>query len=393
MAACGACRSTLFGPFFRAEEASVTGLYFDKPTPTEPATVELEYCRSCGLIRQPPERMIQLNYERIVRGTSQQLPPYAGDILSSLGQFGIRSDDFILEVGANDGTFLKELRTQGYRNLLGVEPSGQLADTAKQSGFDIVDSYFDEKLAAGIRKQRGGARAVICRHTLEHVPDIAGFTKAIADVLAADGAALIEVPDADWLVTNLFAYEIWDEHISYFRPRSLAALLGNSGLLPVRLERMRIRDTRNLVSWSVPASASAAAPCPAEDEAGLAELEGFQARWDVFAERLRAIVLGSPRPVIAIGAAHNQLNFLNFTALADAVDMLVDDDAAKAGHFAPLGKSVPIRSTSDVLATVRQGTLLRTGFPYPGWEDRIERALGAYNVGSIKPYDLLQSRR
>jgi 2-polyprenyl-3-methyl-5-hydroxy-6-metoxy-1,4-benzoquinol methylase len=391
MAACGACRSALFGPFFRAEEASVTGLYFDKPTLSEPATVELEYCRSCGLIRQPPERMIRLNYERIVRGTSQQLPPYATDILSSLAQFGIRSDDFILEVGANDGTFLKELRTQGYRNLLGVEPSKQLADAAKQSGFDIRGSYFDEKLAADIHKQHGGARAVICRHTLEHVPDIAGFTKAIADVLAADGIALIEVPDADWLVTNLFAHEIWDEHISYFRPRSLAALLGNSGLKPVRIERMRLRDTRNLVCWSVPAAANAAAPCAAEDEAGLAELEGFQARWDAFAKRLRAVVLASPRPVIAIGAAHNQLNFLNFTALAGAVDMLIDDDAAKAGHFAPLAKAVPIRSTSDVLATMRQGTLLRTGFPYPAWEDRIERALGAYNIRSIKPYDLLRA--
>ena len=389
MAVCGACRNALFGPFFRAEEASVTGLYFDKPTPTEPATVELEYCRNCGLIRQPPERIIQLNYERIVRGTSQQLPPYAADILSSLAQFGVRNDDFILEIGANDGTFLKELRTQRYRNLLGVEPSAQLADTARQSGFDILGSYFDEKLAADIRRQHGGARAVICRHTLEHVPDIAGFTKAIADVLAADGVALIEVPDADWLVTHLFAYEIWDEHISYFRPRSLAALLGNSGLKAVRLERVRLRDTRNLVSWSVPASASAAAPCPAEDEAGLSELEGFQARWDGFAERLRAVVQASPKPVIAIGAAHNQLNFLNFTALAGAVDMLVDDDAAKAGRFAPLAKAVPIRSTSDVLASVRQGTLLRTGFPYPAWEDRIERALGAYNVRSIKPYDLV----
>jgi 2-polyprenyl-3-methyl-5-hydroxy-6-metoxy-1,4-benzoquinol methylase len=390
MAACGACQSARFGRFFRAEEASVTGLYFDKPTPTEPATVELEYCKSCGLIRQPPERMIQLNYERIVRGTSQQLPPYAPDILSGLAQFGVKSDDFILEVGANDGTFLQELQTQGYRNLLGVEPSKQLADTAKQSGFDILDAYFDERVAADIRKQFGGARAVICRHTLEHVPDIVGFTKAIGGVLSADGTALIEVPDADWLVTRLFAHEIWDEHISNFRPRSLAALLASSGLKPVRLERMRLRDTRNLVCWSVPVSANTAVLCPTDDEAGFEELENFQARWDAFSERLRTVVLASPGPVIAIGAAHNQLNFLNFTGLAGAVDALIDDDTAKAGRFAPLAKAVPIRSTSDVLATVRQGTLLRTGFPYPSWEDRIERALAAHHVRSIKPYDLLQ---
>ena len=51
----------------------------------------------------------------------------------------------------------------------------------------------------------------------------------------------------------------------------------------------------------------------------------------------------------------------------------------------------PSRSApnSDVLATVRRGTLLRTGFPYPAWEDRIERALAAHQVRSIKPYDFL----
>jgi 2-polyprenyl-3-methyl-5-hydroxy-6-metoxy-1,4-benzoquinol methylase len=392
MTVCGACSGALFGRFFRAQEASVTGLYFDRPTPTEPATIELEYCKSCGFIRQVPDRMIRLNYERIVRGTAQQLPPYAGDILSSLTRFAVKSDDLILEVGANDGTFLKELRAQGYRNLLGIEPSKQLADAARKSGFDIQDAYFDQKLAADIRKGRGGARAVICRHTLEHVPDIVEFTKAIAAVLAADGVAVIEVPDADWLVTNLFAHEIWDEHISYFRPRSLAALLGNCGLKPVRLERMRLRDTRNLVCWSVPAS-NATTPCAAEDEASFGAVEQFQTRWNSFAERLRSIVLASPQPVIAIGAAHPQLNFLNFAGLCAAVSTLVDDDEAKTGRFAPLAKAVPIRSTSEILATVRQGTLLRTGFPYPAWEDRIDGALAAYNVRSIKPYDILGSQR
>jgi len=391
MKVCGACSGALFGRFFRAQEASVTGLYFEKPTPTEPATIELEYCKSCGFIRQMPDRTIHLNYERIVRGTAQQLPAYAADILSSLTRLGVKSDDFILEVGANDGTFLKELRAQGYRNLLGVEPSKQLADAARKSGFDILDAYFDRKLAADIRNAHGGARVVICRHTLEHVPDIVEFTKGIAAVLSADGVAVIEVPDADWLVINLFAHEVWDEHISYFRPRSLAALLGNCDLKPVRLERMRLRDTRNLVCWSVPASA-AAAPCASDDEAGFEAVEGFQARWDAFAERLRSIVSASPAPVIAIGAAHPQLNFLNFAGLGAAVAALVDDDEAKAGRFAPLAKAVPIRSTAKILESVRQGTLLRTGFPYPAWEERIEAALGVYNVRSIKPYDILRLR-
>jgi len=394
MVQCGACAGTLFGPFFRANEASISGLYLAAPViPSEPATISLEYCKTCGLIRQVPGQTIRLNYDRIVRGTAQQLPSYTADILSTLTEFGVRPDDFILEVGANDGTFLRELRSRGYRNLLGVEPSKQLADISRESGLDIWDTYFDRRTAAEIRTTRGPARAVICRHTLEHVPDIFELTKGIAEVLSETGLSLVEVPDTDWVVTNLFAHELWDEHISYLRPRSLSKLIENCGLKPIRLERIRFRDTRNLLCWSTPAPAPAPASTTSylvDDEASFEDLERFQGRWDAFSERLRSVVNAGPKPVVGIGASHIQLNFLNFTGLGASVDMLIDDDKSKAEHFAPLAKPTPIRSTAEILATVRSGTLLRTAFPYPDWEDRIEEALRIQGVRSIKPYDILR---
>src|SRR5215475_13768247 len=337
MVRCGACAGAVVGPFFRAHEASVSGVYLAEPViPTEGATIELEYCKTCGLIRQVPERTVRLNYDRIDRGTAKQLPTYSADILSTLRELGVRPDDFILEVGANDGTFLKELRALGYRNLLGIEPSKQLADTARKADFDIWDAYFDRKLAADIRAARGPVCAVICRHTLEHVPDISEFTKGISEVLSENGHSLIEVPDADWVITNLFAHEIWDEHISYFRARSLATLLKNCGLAPIRLQRTRFRNTRNLLCWAAPASAkTSSAVGLVEDEASSEAVEQFQRRWSSYSERLRRLVTSSPKPIIAVGAAHHQLNFLNFAGLGEAVDMLIDDDKSKAGRFAP----------------------------------------------------------
>ncbi|WP_407155605.1 class I SAM-dependent methyltransferase [Bradyrhizobium sp. STM 3557] len=388
MTRCGACAGASFGSFFCAHEASISGVYPAEPVvPPQPTTIELEYCKSCGLIRQVPDRTIRLNYDRIVRGTAKQLPGYAEAIFAALPRLGVKCTDLILEVGANEGTFLRQLRDRGYHNLFGVEPSKGLADYSRQSGLDILDTYFDRKLAAEIRATRGPVRAVICRHTLEHVPDIFEFTRAIADVLADDGVSLIEVPDADWVVTNLFAHEIWDEHITYFRARSLRRLLENCGLRPVELRRMRFRDTRNLLCWSALAAnpAAQAANLP-DDEAGLDAVAEFQSRWDDFSHRLRNQLLVSPKPIVGIGASHIQLNFFNFAGIGDLVDGLIDDDETKSGRFAPLARPVPIRSTDQTLATMRQGTLLRTAFPYPSWEDRLEGALHGYGVASINPY-------
>jgi hypothetical protein len=92
---------------------------------------------------------------------------------------------------------------------------------------------------------------------------------------------------------------------------------------------------------------------------------------------------------MGIGASHIQLNLFNFAGVGDLIDGLIDDDEVKAGRFAPLARAVPIRSTADTLATMRAGTLLRTAFPYPSWEDRIEAALANHGVRVIVPYDLL----
>ncbi|WP_316168989.1 MULTISPECIES: class I SAM-dependent methyltransferase [unclassified Bradyrhizobium] len=341
------------------------------------------------MIRQVPGKVVELNYHGIFRGTAKQLPHYAEDIMTALPSYGVQPGDLVLEVGANDGTFLRELRSRGYQNLLGIEPSTQLAEFSRQSGLEILNSYFDRRLAAEIRATRGPVQAVICRHTLEHVPDIFEFTRATADVLADDGVSLIEVPDADWVVTNLFAHEIWDEHITYFRAQSLRRLLENCGLRPIELRRMRFRDTRNLLCWSTLAAKTASQAVDLlDDEADVDAVAEFQSRWDDFSQRLRGKLLASPKPIVGIGASHIQLNFFNFAGLGDLVDSLIDDDETKAGRFAPLARAVPIRSTDQTLATMRQGTLLRTAFPYPCWEGRLEGTLRGYGVVSINPYGL-----
>jgi hypothetical protein len=388
MVECGVCGGKIFAPFFRGREWSISGRYLATPVnPGAPVTIGLEYCQSCSLIRQIPGGIAHLDYGEIVRGTAKQLPSYADRIIASLSEFGVKDDDLILEIGANDGTFLKRLHDCGFSNLLGVEPSKQLAEISAQAGFDIVAGYFGRDLAAQISSSHGPVRAVICRHTLEHVPDISEFAAGVADVLGAGGMSFIEVPDTDWVVTRLFAHEIWDEHITYFRAGSLAKLVTRAGLTPIRLERVRFRDTRNLLCWSTrqPEVLSSSASV-ADDEATIDDLATFQKRWDDFSGRLRTLVAKAPKPIIGIGAAHIQLNFLNFSGLDDAVDFLVDDDPTKTGRFAPLAKPTPIRNTAEIIASLREGTLLRTAFPYPDWERSISEALQIHGIGSIEPY-------
>ena len=392
MSACGVCGRVAFAPFFQTREWSCTGRYLDygEKTPNiEPVAIALEYCSDCGLIRQAAGFEVRLDYTGIERDTAKQLPDYAHRLIASLADFGVGPNDLVVEVGANDGTFLKAMRAAGHRNLIGVEPSKRLAASGSEAGLTIRNDYFGRGVAAEIVRAYGPARAVICRHTLEHVPDIQALTLGFTDILAPGGLCFIEVPDSDWIVSDLFAHEVWDEHITYFRAGSLARLTKAVGLTPVRMERVQFRDTKNLLCWSVQGDVPAGMTGNSlGDTTALTDLANFQVRWDAFAARLRTVVAAAPRPIVAIGASHIQLNFLNFTGLDSSVDLMIDDDPVKAGRFAPLTSPVPICTTMDALASVRAGTILHTAFPYPAWEERIRAALAPYGVGSIKPYAL-----
>jgi 2-polyprenyl-3-methyl-5-hydroxy-6-metoxy-1,4-benzoquinol methylase len=351
-----------------------------------PIEIVLEACSGCGLVRQAAGQEVRLDYVEIDRGTAKQLPDYAAGIIASLADFGVQPHDLVLEVGANEGSFLRALRAAGYQRVLGVEPSRALAQQADESGLDIVQGYYDVALAEQLRAEHGPAAAVICRHTLEHVPDIRELASGIAVMLRPGGLSFVEVPDCDWVIPGLLAHEIWDEHLTYFRAESLARLVRASGLTPVRLDRQRFRDTRNLLCWSVQGAPPAGMASRIAQDATLpVELALYQQRWDAFSQRLRAGLAGLPKPVVGIGASHIQLNFLNFAGLDDMVDMLIDDDPVKTGRFAPLARAVPILSTEEALRTLRVGTIIRSAFPYPGWQDRICRELAPFGVAILDP--------
>lgn len=377
-------------PFFRSKEWSPSGIYREATDPQgSPAEIPivLQYCADCGFIRQSPSHRLRLDYDKIARSTAKQLPDYASDIIASLASLALRQGDAVLEVGCNDGTFLGALRSAGFEALTGVEPSRDLAEAGRAMGHEVICDYFGIRAATSLLRDRAPFRAVICRHTLEHVPDITDLLAGIAQALAPGGVAFIEVPDTDWVISELFAHEIWDEHIGYFRARSLSLALLRHGLTPVRMERQRFRDTRNLLCWAIKAPSDHASATVFPDVTEMVDVSQFQRRWDAFAARLRQQLETAAGPFMAIGAAHNQMNFLNYADLDDRIDVLIDDDPRKAGRYAQLARLVPIKASAEVLAACRRGTLICTGFPYPEWERRLCEALAPRGVTICHPYE------
>ncbi|MDH5537080.1 MAG: class I SAM-dependent methyltransferase, partial [Betaproteobacteria bacterium] len=169
----------------------------------------------------------------------------------------------ILEIGCNDGALLGVLREAGFHNLVGVEPSKALCVSAGLTGAKIVNDYFTSESAEHILRSYGAPKAVICRHTLEHVPDIQGFMAGIRRLADSESAVtLIEVPDSSVITDRGYFFELWDEHLYYFHDDNLAHLMAREGFKVAASVAVEHQETRNILMTLRPMQAADVVTAP-----------------------------------------------------------------------------------------------------------------------------------
>lgn len=109
----------------------------------------------------------------------------------------------ILEIGCGKGGFLDLLRQRGH-DAKGIDPAYE-GDAPY-----IYKQHFDTS-------SNINADVIILRHVLEHIPQPLEFLRAIAAANGGQGNIYIEVPCLDWIIQRRAWFDIFYEHVNYFR--------------------------------------------------------------------------------------------------------------------------------------------------------------------------------
>ena len=101
----------------------------------------------------------------------------------------------VLEIGCGKGAFLALLAERG-------DNAGDGYDTTWEDDGRPHDRrlrFFDRRLTA--REVSSPYDAVVCRHVIEHVPDVRGFLAELAAIVAAAGdpIVMLETPALEWI--------------------------------------------------------------------------------------------------------------------------------------------------------------------------------------------------
>jgi methylation protein EvaC len=315
------------------------------------------FCENCGmfqLIEQPsPDKMFHENYA-FFSSTSvymqEHFKRFAGSVID-LNLKG-RSDPFVVELGSNDGVMLRNFKDQGFR-ILGIEPSQNVADVARNNGVDTISEFFNKDFAERIVSDYGHADAVLAANVMCHIPDLNSVAEGISLLLKPDGFLVFEDPYLGDVISKTSFDQIYDEHVFTFSAASVTWAFGRHGM---ELVDVMPQVTHGGSMRYVLAHRGSHTVTPAvktqlnkEREQGLDRLETylrFKTNCEITRDHLMKTLESlrdQRKRIVGYGATSKSATVTNYCGITPAhLEFISDTTPIKQGKLSP-GAHIPVR--------------------------------------------------
>lgn len=195
----------------------------------------LAICETCRLIqlseasRVPPETVFPRSYpyrswdSPQLHAAAHEHCEFAATLLRGRSKSSLR----VLDVGANDGTFMVPFWEQGVE-ILGIDPTDAVEDC--QRDLRLWRVPFDDAAVERVLSEFGRCDLVTCYNVFAHVPDPVAFADRFRRVLKADGFLIVSNHDAAAVIHGLQWDTVYHEHRRYYTGNTLRGTLGRAGL-------------------------------------------------------------------------------------------------------------------------------------------------------------------
>ena len=231
----------------------------------------------------------------------------------------------LVEVGCGKGLFLELLASRG-SDISGYDPAYE-GDNPR-----IVREYFSKALGIS-------GKGLILRHVLEHIQDPVSFLRALKEANGGGGTIYIEVPCFDWICKNHTWFDIFYEHVNYFRLTDFNRIFGTVHGARRTFGGQYLSIVADLATVRVPEIDHADRPLfPPDFASGLHPLSAET-----------AAVWG--------GASKGVLFCLMMERAGVVVERVIDINPSKQGRFLP-ATGIQVQAPGDALPSLPDGATI-----------------------------------
>lgn len=227
---CPVCGGTTIATVARAKLPALQNRVYDTPAEAQAARygkLDLQACTACGYAYNaafdPAIMQYDEHYDNAV--PSAVFMAYYREIAAYLHAKYLPTGGLVVDAGCGKGTFL-QVMTSMFADVrgLGIDPSCQ---AGSNGNLTLIADIFSPRYLTE------SPALLVCRHTLEHIPEPTGFLKSLRDPLPEGTPVFIEVPDADWIIGNGAFWDFCYEHVNYFTADSAAQAMARAGIHPI----------------------------------------------------------------------------------------------------------------------------------------------------------------
>lgn len=189
----------------------------DKTEPVFP--LEIVRCKKCSLVQHKKpidsnkiyKEVDYLYFSSDMPGLSDYFEEYATEVYTNF----LQPDDFVVEIGSNDGVMLRHFADFGHP-VLGIDPATNVAIRALSYGIPTVPLFFTERLARLIEKEMGRAKVIYGNNCIAHIDDLDDVMKGVTALIADKGVFIVECNYWGGMVKNKNYALVYHDHFSYF---------------------------------------------------------------------------------------------------------------------------------------------------------------------------------
>lgn len=357
---CRFCKNELTDVFIDLGNSPASNSFLTKEELNEPEVffpLKVYTCSNCFLVQldeyKKSDAIFDSNYVYFSSYSKTWLAHSKQYTELMIQKFGFNTKSLVVEIASNDGYLLQYFKEKNIP-VLGIDPTANTAEIAKEKGIETVVDFFGTKLSKELSLKGVKADLLLGNNVLAHVPDIVDFVAGLKILLSEKGIITMEFPHLMQLIQNNQFDTIYHEHFSYLSFHTVRQIFASQGLTlfdvdeisthggSIRIYAKHGEDNSKEISENV------VSLLKKEQDKGMESLSyysNFQNKaFKIKLDLIHFLVTQKKegKTVAAYGAAAKGNTLLNYSGVKkDLIDFAVDANPHKQNKYLP-ASHVPV---------------------------------------------------